>query len=146
MTDKLTVSVLGTGIMGAAMAGNLARAGHAVRVWNRGRAKAEPLAADGAYVAESPAEAVSGTDVVVTMLYDGAATLDVMGQAVPSLRPGTARVQATTAGVDAIADLAASPANRTWSSSTRRFWAPVNPPRPASCWYWPPVRSTGGRA
>ena len=34
MTDKLTVSVLGTGIMGAAMARNLVRAGHAVRVWN----------------------------------------------------------------------------------------------------------------
>ena len=48
MTDKFTVSVLGTGIMGAAMARNLARAGHAVRVWNRTRAKAEPLAADGA--------------------------------------------------------------------------------------------------
>ncbi|GAP56505.1 dehydrogenase, partial [Arthrobacter sp. Hiyo6] len=35
MADELTVSVLGTGIMGAAMARNLARAGHAVRVWNR---------------------------------------------------------------------------------------------------------------
>ena len=51
MTDKLTVSVLGTGIMGAAMARNLARAGHTVRAWNRTAAKAEPLAADGV---ESP--------------------------------------------------------------------------------------------
>jgi len=40
--------------MGAAMARNLCRAGLDVRVWNRTRAKAEPLAADGARVAELP--------------------------------------------------------------------------------------------
>lgn len=107
MTDQLTVSVLGTGIMGAAMARNLARAGHTVRVWNRGRDKAEPLAADGAHVADSPEEAVRGADAVLTMLYDGPAALDVMRRAAPGLRAGTAWVQSTTAGVDAVADLAA---------------------------------------
>jgi predicted dinucleotide-binding enzyme len=60
MTDTLTVSVLGTGIMGAAMARNLARAGHTVRAWNRTRAKAEPLAADGIEIADTPAQAVQG--------------------------------------------------------------------------------------
>ncbi|KOV93016.1 NAD(P)-dependent oxidoreductase [Streptomyces sp. NRRL B-3648] len=107
MTDKLTVSVLGTGIMGAAMARNLVRAGHTVRAWNRTRAKAEPLAADGAYIAGTPAEAVEGADVVLTMLYDGPATLDVLREAAPALRSGTAWVQSTTAGLDAIGDLAA---------------------------------------
>ncbi|MFE4679131.1 NAD(P)-dependent oxidoreductase [Streptomyces sp. NPDC056723] len=107
MTDKLTVSVLGTGIMGAAMARNLARAGHTVRAWNRSHAKAEPLAADGVFVADSPAEAVEGADVVLTMLYDGPAVLDVMRQATAALRPGTAWVQSTTAGIEGIADLAA---------------------------------------
>ncbi|MFJ9902386.1 NAD(P)-dependent oxidoreductase [Streptomyces sp. NPDC101152] len=107
MTDKLTVSVLGTGIMGAAMARNLARAGHTVRAWNRTRAKAEPLAADGAHITDTPAEAVRGADVVLTMLYDGPATLDVMREAAPGLRSGAAWVQSTTAGIDAIADLAA---------------------------------------
>ncbi|QCB26000.1 NAD(P)-dependent oxidoreductase [Streptomyces sp. SS52] len=107
MTDQLTVSVLGTGIMGAAMARNLLRAGHTVRVWNRSRDKAEPLAADGAHVAGSAEEAVRGADAVLTMLYDGPAVLDVMRQAAPGLRPGTAWVQSTTAGVDAVADLAA---------------------------------------
>ncbi|MCF1593275.1 NAD(P)-dependent oxidoreductase [Streptomyces muensis] len=106
MTDKLTVSVLGTGIMGAAMARNLARAGHTVRVWNRTRAKAEPLAADGALVSGTPGEAVRGADVVLTMLYDGPATLDVMREAAPALRPGAAWVQSTTAGIEGIADLA----------------------------------------
>ncbi|GAA2430240.1 NAD(P)-dependent oxidoreductase [Streptomyces glaucus] len=107
MTDKLTVSVLGTGIMGAAMARNIARAGHAVRAWNRTRDKAEPLAADGAHVAATPAEAVEGADVVLTMLYDGPATLEVMRQAAASLRPGAAWVQSTTAGVEAVGELAA---------------------------------------
>ncbi|GAA3796075.1 NAD(P)-dependent oxidoreductase [Streptomyces phyllanthi] len=106
MTDNLTVSVLGTGIMGAPMARNLVRAGHGVRVWNRTRDKAEPLAADGAYVAGTPAEAVEGADVVLTMLYDGPAALDVMRQAAGALRPGTAWVQSTTAGVEAIGELA----------------------------------------
>ncbi|MGY4274682.1 NAD(P)-dependent oxidoreductase [Streptomyces sp. M18.1] len=107
MTDQLTVSVLGTGIMGAAMARNLLRAGHTVRVWNRSRDKAEPLAADGAHVAGGAEEAVRGADAVLTMLYDGPAVLDVMRQAAPGLRPGTAWVQSTTAGVDVVADLAA---------------------------------------
>ncbi|GGW16017.1 dehydrogenase [Streptomyces capoamus] len=107
MTDKLTVSVLGTGIMGAAMARNLLRAGHTVRAWNRTRVKAEPLAADGAHVTGSPAEAVEGADVVLTMLYDGPATLDVMREAAPALRSGAAWAQSTTAGLEGIGDLAA---------------------------------------
>ncbi|MFD8201875.1 NAD(P)-dependent oxidoreductase [Streptomyces sp. NPDC059701] len=107
MTDKLTVCVLGTGIMGAAMARNLARAGLAVRAWNRSRDKAEPLAADGVHVAGSPEEAVRDAGVVLTMLYDGPAALDVMRRAAPGLRPGAAWVQSTTAGLDALADLAA---------------------------------------
>ena len=56
--------------MGAPMARNLAGAGHEVRAWNRTAAKAEGL---GATVAGSPAEAVDGADVVVTMLADGPA-------------------------------------------------------------------------
>ncbi|OAH11899.1 NAD(P)-dependent oxidoreductase [Streptomyces jeddahensis] len=106
MTDKLTVSVLGTGIMGAAMARNLVKAGHTVRAWNRSRAKAEPLAADGAHVVDTPAEALRDADVVLTMLYDGPAALDVMRQAAPALRSGAAWVQSTTAGIEAIAELA----------------------------------------
>ncbi|POX50416.1 3-hydroxyisobutyrate dehydrogenase [Streptomyces sp. Ru71] len=107
MTDKLTVSVLGTGIMGAAMARNLARAGHTVHAWNRTRAKAEPLAADGVRVAGDPAEAVRDADVVLTMLYDGAAALDVMREAAPALRRGAAWVQSTTAGLADVPELAA---------------------------------------
>ncbi|MCW2900968.1 MAG: NAD(P)-dependent oxidoreductase [Streptosporangiaceae bacterium] len=107
MSDKTSVAVLGTGIMGAAMAGNLARAGHDVRVWNRTRAKAEPLAADGARVSGTPAEAVDGADVVLTMLYDGPAVLEVMRDAAPGLREGAVWAQCTTVGVEPLTDLAA---------------------------------------
>ncbi|NBM15578.1 NAD(P)-dependent oxidoreductase [Streptomyces sp. GC420] len=103
MTDTTSVAVLGTGIMGAAMARNLTRAGLDVRVWNRTRAKAAPLAADGARVAGTPAEAVDGADVVLTVLYDGAATFAVMREAAPGLRPGAVWLQSTTAGLDALA-------------------------------------------
>jgi len=106
MTEKLTVSVLGTGIMGAAMARNLVRAGHTVRAWNRSPAKAEPLAADGAQIAATPAEAVRDADVVLTMLYDGPAVLEVMREAVPGLRPGIVWAQTTTAGIEAVGELA----------------------------------------
>ncbi|WP_330458328.1 NAD(P)-dependent oxidoreductase [Streptomyces sp. NBC_00820] len=107
MTDKPTVAVLGTGIMGAAMARNLARAGLGVRAWNRTRAKAEPLAADGIRVTGTPAEAVEGADVVLTMLYDGDSVLQAMREAAPALRAGLVWAQCTTAGTELVGDLAA---------------------------------------
>ncbi|GAA0287987.1 NAD(P)-dependent oxidoreductase [Streptomyces turgidiscabies] len=107
-TPALSVAVLGTGIMGAAMARNLARSGHTVRAWNRTRAKAEPLAAEnGVQVSDTPADAVRDADVVLTMLYDGDAVRDVMREAAPALRPGAVWMQSTTAGVDAIGELGA---------------------------------------
>ncbi|MFD3457346.1 NAD(P)-dependent oxidoreductase [Streptomyces sp. NPDC058691] len=106
MSDTTSVAVLGTGIMGAAMARNLVKAGLDVRVWNRTSGKAESLAKDGARVAVTPAEAVEGADVVLTILHDGPAALETMRQAAPALRPGTVWAQATTAGVDALGPFA----------------------------------------
>ncbi|MFN2478044.1 MAG: ArsB/NhaD family transporter, partial [Pseudonocardiaceae bacterium] len=76
-----SVAVLGTGIMGAGMARSLVRAGLDVTVWNRSGDKARPLADDGAKVAADPPEAVSGADVVVTMLFDVNAVAEVMQRA-----------------------------------------------------------------
>lgn len=64
--------------MGAAMARNLLRAGHELAVYNRTRAKAEPLEAEGARIAESPAAAVSGVEAAFTMLSDDAAVKHVV--------------------------------------------------------------------
>ncbi|MFE6742062.1 NAD(P)-dependent oxidoreductase [Streptomyces tubercidicus] len=105
-SDTLSVAVLGTGIMGAAMARNLARAGLDVRAWNRTRARAEPLAADGVRVTGSPAEAVDGAQVVLTMLLDGAAVLDALRQAAGALTPGTLWLQMSTVGTEGLAPLA----------------------------------------
>ncbi|MGW4475431.1 NAD(P)-dependent oxidoreductase [Nonomuraea sp. NPDC004354] len=100
------VAVLGTGIMGAAMARNLARAGHEVAVWNRTRERALPLEADGAVVAAGPAEAVAGAEVVITMLNDGDAVQEAMSAAAPGLRAGQVWAQMSTVGVAAIDRLA----------------------------------------
>eukprot|EP01036_Dinobryon_divergens_P012576 gene12576-16948_t len=57
--------------MGLPMAKRLCEAGLQPHVWNHTRAKAEPLAALGAQVHDTLAEAVHQADVVVTMLEDG---------------------------------------------------------------------------
>jgi 3-hydroxyisobutyrate dehydrogenase len=88
----MRVAVLGTGIMGAPMARNLTAAGHDVRVWNRTPEKAEGL---GATVADTPAEAVGGAEVVLTMLADGPTVDAVM----PELDPGVLWIQSSTIGV-----------------------------------------------
>ena len=61
------VGWIGTGRMGFEMAQRLARAGCDLTVWNRTRAKAEPLAQDGARIANSLAD-LGGCDVVFCML------------------------------------------------------------------------------
>ena len=66
------------GTMGFAMARNIARAGIGVRAWNRTGDKAGPLAADGAYIAETPADAAAGAGIVLTMLSDADAVAAVM--------------------------------------------------------------------
>jgi 3-hydroxyisobutyrate dehydrogenase len=89
---RMRIAVLGTGIMGGPIARNLAAAGHDVRVWNRTRPKAEGL---GAEVAETPAQAVDGAEVLITMLADGPA----VEATVPELDPAVVWVQMSTIGV-----------------------------------------------
>lgn len=89
------------------MARSLLRAGIAVHAWNRTPDRARPLAEDGARIAGSPAEAVAGADVVITMAYDGAAVLQVMAEAAPACSPGTIWLQSATIGLAATAQAAA---------------------------------------
>jgi 3-hydroxyisobutyrate dehydrogenase len=63
----LKVGWIGAGRMGFTMARRLARAGCTLTVWNRTRAKAEPLVQDGARIADSLAD-LGGSDVVFCML------------------------------------------------------------------------------
>lgn len=101
--ESLTVAMLGTGTMGAPMAGNLVAAGIEVRAWNRSAEKAE--AVEGANTCGSPAEAARGADIVITMLADGDAVEETMtgddgglagiGDGVPWLQMSTVGIAAT---------------------------------------------------
>jgi 3-hydroxyisobutyrate dehydrogenase len=96
-----TVAVLGAGgIMGFPIARNLARAGFPVRAWNRTRSKAEPLEADGVYVARTPAEAARGAGIILTMLADSGAVIAAMDgpDGALSVMPGANRPGDNQAG------------------------------------------------
>jgi len=70
---------IGLGTMGRAMAANLLKAGHHVRVWNRSQEPVQALAAQGATACESPVEAFQA-GVVISMLADDAAIRQVLLQ------------------------------------------------------------------
>jgi 3-hydroxyisobutyrate dehydrogenase-like beta-hydroxyacid dehydrogenase len=74
----MKIGFIGLGAMGAAIAANLVRAKHEVRVWNRSAEKARPLIDAGAVPAASPKAAAADRDVVFTMLADDAALLAVL--------------------------------------------------------------------
>ena len=104
------VTVLGTGIMGTGVVHSLLRAGLDVTVWNRTRERAAPLQADGARVATSASDAVAQADVVITVVFDAQAVLDLLTETAAALPPGAVWMQASTVGTDgaeAIAALAA---------------------------------------
>lgn len=69
----MTHGICGLGRMGAAMAERLLSQGVELVVWNRDPAKAAPLVARGARLADSPAALAAACDTVITMLYDAPA-------------------------------------------------------------------------
>jgi 3-hydroxyisobutyrate dehydrogenase len=75
-----SVAFLGAGgTMGSGMARNLAAAGIAVRAWNRSPEKLAELASDGAVTScRTAAEAATGAELIITMLSDADAVLEVM--------------------------------------------------------------------
>jgi len=107
MTDQPSVALLGTCTMCAGMARNIAAAGIPLKVWNRTREKAEPLAEAGAEVAESPAEAVRDADIVITMLFDADSVETALDQARDGLKRGAVLLQQSTVGVEGADRLAA---------------------------------------
>ncbi|MFD0900936.1 NAD(P)-dependent oxidoreductase [Actinomadura sediminis] len=72
------MAVLGLGLMGRALAEAFLRAGHPTTVWNRTAAKAEPLAARGATLAATPAEAVAAAPLVVVCVADHASVRAIL--------------------------------------------------------------------
>jgi 3-hydroxyisobutyrate dehydrogenase len=102
MAGEKTIAVLGAGgVMGLPIARNLARAGFDVRAWNRSTEKTQPLADDGVEIVASPAEAVEGAGVVLTILSDAEAVVAVMaggGRALSAMGDDSIWIQASTIG------------------------------------------------
>lgn len=69
----MKIGVAGLGAMGSAIAARLKESGHQMAVWNRTAAKTKPLADAGATVADSPNAVAAASDVIITILTDGAA-------------------------------------------------------------------------
>jgi 3-hydroxyisobutyrate dehydrogenase len=104
----MRVAVLGTGIMGSAMARNLIAAGLPTTVWDRSPEATAPLADAGATVAASAPEAVAGARVVITMLPTAEVTEAVMfdSGAAEALADGAVWAQMGTIGLAATATIA----------------------------------------
>ena len=105
-----TIAVLGTGTMGAPIARNLVQAGFAVRAWNRTRAAAE--AVEDVTVADTPAEAVRGAGLMLTMLTDGRVVAEAVGDALDGAGDDTIWIQSSTVGIAATERLAQLAARR----------------------------------
>lgn len=102
-----SVTVLGIGNMGAAVARGLRAAGLRVTVWNRSREKAEALAGDGILVAGSAAEAVRACDHIIVLFNDGAAVREVMfSDDVRAELPGRAVAVSVALGAQECTELA----------------------------------------
>jgi 3-hydroxyisobutyrate dehydrogenase len=87
----MDIGFIGLGVMGQAMALNLARAGTQLIVWNRSGERCEPLRAAGATVAESPDDIFRKARVVILMLADGDAVDAVLGRGTPQFRTNVAQ-------------------------------------------------------
>ena len=103
MADIRRIAVIGTGIMGAPMAGRLAEAGFSVKAWNRSAEKAAVLAAKGVQPAATAAEAVAEADVVICMLSSGPVCDQVLLGAsgvVSNMKPGAILLVMSSIPVD----------------------------------------------
>ncbi|MTJ61245.1 3-hydroxyisobutyrate dehydrogenase [Nocardia seriolae] len=115
MSNNTKVGFLGLGHMGGPMAANLVKAGYDVLAFDPVPAAQEQARRDGATVVAAAAEAVSASDIVITMLPNGRIVLDLYGEILSAAKPGTLFVDCSTIDVaDAkqAAELAAAAGHR----------------------------------
>jgi 3-hydroxyisobutyrate dehydrogenase-like beta-hydroxyacid dehydrogenase len=112
----MRVAFLGLGVMGYPMAGHLAKAGHAVTVYNRTLAKAEQwVAAHGGKLGKTPAEAAAGAEIVFTCVGNDDDLRQVVlgpGGAFDGMTAGAILVDHTTASADVARELASVAAEK----------------------------------
>ncbi|MFJ9368187.1 3-hydroxyisobutyrate dehydrogenase [Nocardia sp. NPDC101769] len=115
MSNNTKVGFLGLGHMGGPMAANLVEAGYDVLAFDPVPAAQDQARQDGATVVATAAEAVSASDIVITMLPNGRIVLDLYAEILPAAKPGTLFVDCSTIDVaDAkqAAELAAAAGHR----------------------------------
>lgn len=124
------IAFLGLGAMGSRMASRLLDAGHDLTVWNRSAAATEMLAARGARVALSPADAVRGAEFIFSMVTDDEAAravwLDPQTGAAHAIPPGALAIECSTISPGWARELGAVLATK----SARLIDAPVAGSRP----------------
>jgi 3-hydroxyisobutyrate dehydrogenase len=107
-SDKIKVGVIGLGAMGAPMARHLADAGMLGMVWNRTGTKAEVLAEEtGVTAADSPAQLAAACNVILTCVSADTDLLDVAGQLLPGVKPGSVLIDTSTVSPATARQLAA---------------------------------------
>ena len=98
-TGQTPIGFIGLGIMGRPMAGHLLRGGHPLTVYNRTRSKTAELQAQGAAVAESPAEVAALSEIVIVMVTDTPDVRQVVagpGGVIEGVRRGSVVVDMST--------------------------------------------------
>jgi 3-hydroxyisobutyrate dehydrogenase len=126
---KPRVAILGLGIMGTGMADRLLSANFPLAVYNRNREKSVPFAEAGAFTAESPRDAASRSEIILSMVGDDAASRNTwLGEngALAGASPGSVLIESSTLSGDWIQELAAKAAER----GCRFLDAPVTGTKP----------------
>ncbi|MGA9041139.1 MAG: NAD(P)-dependent oxidoreductase [Terriglobales bacterium] len=109
--SKPRVAILGVGLMGSGMAGRLLSASFPLSVYNRNREKAQVFADAGAFLANSPREAVARSEIIISMLVDDGASRSVWfgdDGALAGASPGAVLIESSTVTVGWIKELAAA--------------------------------------
>ncbi len=108
-TTLTRVALMGLGVMGSGMAGQLSDAGFPLTLFNRSRERALPFVERGASLADSPRLAALDADVVVAMVADDDASREVwLGEhgALEGANPGAILIECSTLSPDWVRDLA----------------------------------------
>ncbi len=112
---KPTVGLIGLGLMGGPMGRNLLKAGFPLVVWNRTKAKADELVAEGAKLGADPRAVAEQADVLITIVSDPAALEEVLfgaRGAMQGLRAGSALIDSSTVSPELARRVAAACAER----------------------------------
>ena len=102
----MAIALIGTGLLGGAIAQRLLHQGHALHLWNRDPSKLKPLVALGGIAASSALEAVNQADWVITVLSDGRVTRQILLDHVGDGLRGKRVLQIGTIGAEQSRDLA----------------------------------------